>query len=109
MIYILDAGALIAYVRDEAGADAVAAVLLNKANLCFAHAINFCEVFYDFYRTGGLQEAEDVCRNLIRFGVELREDVTLPTWQRAATIKAIHVKPGDAVAAKDLLLEFAVV
>ena len=29
--------------------------------------------------------------------------------ERAATIKAIHVKPGDAVAAKDLLLEFAVV
>lgn len=53
MANVLDACAMIAYLRDEPGADRVEALLLDKNNLCVAHAVNVCEVFYDFIRAEG--------------------------------------------------------
>lgn len=50
MTYVLDACAMIAYLRGEVGADVVSAVLLNSSHESFAHALNVCEVYYDFYR-----------------------------------------------------------
>ena len=48
MIYILDACAMIAFLRGEAGAEVVAEILRDPGDQCFAHAINLCEVYYDF-------------------------------------------------------------
>ncbi len=53
MIYVLDACAMIAYLRNEVGRDVVEAVLIDSSGLCMAHAINLCEVFYEFHRAGG--------------------------------------------------------
>jgi hypothetical protein len=48
VIYILDASAMIAYLRAESGGLLVRDVLLDPAHVCFAQAINLCEVYYDF-------------------------------------------------------------
>lgn len=48
MNIILDACAVIAFLRDEAGADVVRETLLNEDNTCMIHLINLCEVYYDF-------------------------------------------------------------
>ncbi len=53
MIYILDSSALIALFRDEKGADIVEQIVLDERNACSAHAINLCEVYYDFHRDEG--------------------------------------------------------
>ena len=53
IIYILDSCAMIAYLRREIGADVVQNIIVNSASVCFAHAINLCEVYYDFWRVGG--------------------------------------------------------
>jgi PIN domain nuclease of toxin-antitoxin system len=43
MTFVLDACAIIAYLRDEEGADVVESALLGD-NACVAHAVNVCEV-----------------------------------------------------------------
>ena len=50
MTFVFDACSLIAYLRDEEGADAVEALLLDRYNICLMHAVNLCEVYYDFLR-----------------------------------------------------------
>ena len=48
MIFVLDASAMIAYLRNEQGARKAMQVLADPNNQCLAHAVNLCEVFYDF-------------------------------------------------------------
>ena len=45
LIEVLDAGAMIANLRDEPGADVVERILLDTDALCIAHAVNLCEVY----------------------------------------------------------------
>jgi PIN domain nuclease of toxin-antitoxin system len=52
VIYVLDACAIIAFLKGEAGADVVENALLDRGSQCMAHAINLCEVYYDFHRAG---------------------------------------------------------
>lgn len=62
MNYVLDSSALIAYLRDEPGADTVEQQIVNAVaagQTCFAHAVNLCEVFYDFHRSDGLVRSAD--------------------------------------------------
>ena len=44
MTFVLDACAIIAYLRDEEGADVVESALLGD-DACVAHAVNVCEVY----------------------------------------------------------------
>lgn len=60
MTYVLDASALIAYVRGEAGGEVILAALEDTENVCVAHAINLCEVYYGFHRVLGEAEADEV-------------------------------------------------
>lgn len=69
MIHVLDASAMIAFLRDERGADVVAEALLDPDSRCYAHALNLCEVFYDFHRAAGPQEAAQALADLARLGV----------------------------------------
>ncbi len=42
MNYVLDASAMIAYLRAETGADIVDAIICDPRHVCFAHAMNLC-------------------------------------------------------------------
>ena len=88
MIYVLDASAMIAFLRDEAGADSVAEALVDPDSQCYAHALNLCEVFYDFHRASGREDALGAITDLARVGII--EDATLSSgvWQAAGTLKA---------------------
>lgn len=46
---VIDASAPIAFLRNEPGAEAVANALARPQR-CYAHALNLCEVYYDFWR-----------------------------------------------------------
>lgn len=46
MSAVLDASALISFLRDEPGAEAVQN-LLSLAQTCYVYALNLCEVYYD--------------------------------------------------------------
>ena len=69
MIYVIDASAMIAYLRAEPGGQVVRDLLQDTAHQCLAHAINFCEVYYDFYRADGEQLAGAAVRDLWRAGI----------------------------------------
>lgn len=53
MIFVLDACAMIAWLRDEPGADVVDGYVRNVNAQGLAHAINLCEVYYDARRNAG--------------------------------------------------------
>ena len=51
MTIVLDVSAMIAFLRDERGGAVVETFLTDGMDVCVAHAINLCEVYYDFFRS----------------------------------------------------------
>ena len=90
MIYVLDACAIIAFLRDEPGADVVAAALADADSASIAHALNLCEVYYDFHRASGESVAENAIVDLEKLGVQASEALTPDVWRKAAEIKSVH-------------------
>ncbi|WP_293066378.1 PIN domain-containing protein [Okeania sp. SIO2B3] len=62
MNIVLDACAVIAFFRDESGAEKVEKYLSDSQYNSLIHAINMCEVYYDFWRS----EGEEVRRKLFK-------------------------------------------
>ena len=60
MKYIIDACALIAYLRDEDGAERFKELLYNKKKQLCMHAINLGEVYYDSLRISNIKKANEV-------------------------------------------------
>jgi predicted nucleic acid-binding protein len=85
---VIDACALIAYLRDEEGAEVVEALLLNRNDLCVAHVLNLCEVFYDFLRVSDEATALSAISDLESTGLIMRDDIDVLFWQAAGTLKA---------------------
>ena len=90
MIYIVDAGPLIAFLDNEPGADVVEDILTEPGSECFAHTFNLTEVFYIYFRRGGRAMAEDAVQSLIEAGVIVRDDNDARFWMDAATFKGSH-------------------
>ncbi len=74
MIYILDASAIIAWLRNETGADVVEQAVRDSGAQSLVHAINLCEVFYDACRNAGEARAQSVVSDLAAAGVVERDD-----------------------------------
>ena len=87
MTLVLDACAIIAYLRDEEGADVVEAALIGD-NDCVVHAVNLCEVYYDCVRRDGTARADTLLDDLVSIGLVTREDMDMPLWKAAAGFKA---------------------
>jgi PIN domain nuclease of toxin-antitoxin system len=88
VIYVLDGSAMLAFLRDEAGADVVEALLLDPSHTCIAHAINLCEVFYDYHRAGGEAVAQSALTRLLSATILPRADLDTGFWQEAGRRKA---------------------
>ena len=85
MLHVLDASAMIAYMRGEKGGEVVLSTLLNPENVCVAHALNLCEVYYDFHRVLGEADADRILEELQAAGIERREDLS-PSFCRSVSI-----------------------
>lgn len=90
IIKILDSSAMIAYLRQEDGAAIVEQSIIDPNNVCYAHAINLCEVYYDTIRVGGLTEAEKFYNDLLLLGIVERNDFDTEFWKEVARLKATH-------------------
>lgn len=87
MNVVLDACALIAYLRDEEGADVVESALIQED--CFIHAINMCEVYKDALSRGeNRNEADQLIEDLYSAGLVVREDMDEKMWKEAAELKS---------------------
>jgi PIN domain nuclease of toxin-antitoxin system len=102
MNYVLDACALIAYLRKEEGGDIVRDILLDPKKKCFIHALNLCEVYYDFARASSADIADEVTQIISEIGIQIVQDMDEELWQNAgilkATIKRISLADTFAVA-----------
>lgn len=57
--HIVDASALIAYLKGEVGHEDFAAILADEENVLAIHATNLCEVYYGYLRSDSLERAEE--------------------------------------------------
>ena len=86
MPVVLDACAIIAYFRDEPGADVVEQALLNEE--CYVHALNLCEVYRDCLSRGeSVEIANGLLDDLAEIGVTSREDMDASLWKYVAVLK----------------------
>jgi len=88
MIYVLDACAMLAYLRNEPGADVVESALLDTNSQCVAHAINLCEVYYIIHRDSGESDADSAIAGLKNIGVVERDDLDEAFWKEVGRLKA---------------------
>lgn len=79
---------MIAFLRGEPGADVVENALLDATSDCMVHAINLCEVFYDFYRDSGESAAKGAIADLSTVGVTERDDFSQTFWMEVGRLKA---------------------
>ena len=87
LISVLDASALIALARSESGADMVEDVLTEPGRICYAHAVNMCELFYYVLRASGTAEADKTVRGFRDAGVVVREDMDTAFWRQVGQNK----------------------
>lgn len=88
MNIVLDACAIIAYLRDESGAEIVEAIIEDKSNRCFIHAINACEIYYGFLRSAGEVIAQATITEIDSAGVIIIDTFDRELWQIAGQLKA---------------------
>ncbi|MCP9495511.1 MAG: PIN domain-containing protein [Pyrinomonadaceae bacterium MAG19_C2-C3] len=89
---VLDASAMIAFLRKEPGALIVAGYLRDVNTRCMAHGINLCEVYYDFHRTGGESKAGEAINDLKTLGISGRDDFDEVFWREVGKLKATYRK-----------------
>jgi PIN domain nuclease of toxin-antitoxin system len=85
---VLDASAMLAYLRGENGASIVVTLLNNPEETCYAHAVNLCEVYYDFLRRTDEYIARQAIADLIADGVNERRDMNGRFWRKVGQHKA---------------------
>lgn len=96
---VLDASAMIAYLRGERGAEHVRESLAVEPPQCLAHSVNLCEVFYYFLRTEEEKRAQSALHDLRSVGLIVREDMDEAFWQQAGRYKIrFHLSLADAFA-----------
>ena len=88
MNYSLDASAMVAYLNGETGASVVAGLLADRSNMCCAHVMNLCEVFYGTLRATDERTATDALKTLYADGVTVRRDMNQSFWQSVGRLKA---------------------
>jgi PIN domain nuclease of toxin-antitoxin system len=87
MTSILDAGAMIAYLQGENGAETVRRILSDRSTAVMAHAINIAEVHYYFARISDEQTADQAVADLRTDGVLVRSDMDDAFWRDIACLK----------------------
>ena len=84
----LDACAMLAYLRDEAGADVVEGLLADPSATCYAHSVNLCEVYYIQLREFGEVTARRGIDALLADGVVERSDLDREFWVSVGAFKS---------------------
>ena len=88
MNHVLDACAMIAYLRGEPGEIIVNGFLSTPTDVCYAHTINLLEVYYDFIRKHSEPVARQALADLAAAGVIERRDMNTEFVLRVGQLKA---------------------
>ena len=83
----LDACAVIAYLRQEPGADVLKALIELPTTFLAMHVCNLGEVYYDFFREDGLTAAQTAWTHTLGLPLALRRDTDDAFIQRVGVLK----------------------
>lgn len=86
--YVMDSGALLAYLRDEEGAATVERICQENRGHVYMHAVNAGEIYYVMQRDHGDDGGRAAIRQIMKMGVVIRDDMDTPFWQDAMHLKA---------------------
>jgi len=100
--YVLDACALIAFLRNEDGAEIVSTVLNgaveNEVKIHMSY-INLLEVYYDIYRSVGQEKAKDELDMIKMLPVTFQTAITDEVFAEAGRFKATYrISLADSIA-----------
>jgi len=103
--YVLDACALIAFLRDESGAEAVMNTLrcaeAGKISL-YMNRLNLLEVYYDAFRVDGKHKADEEQRLIQKLPIIIRAELSDGVFLEAGRMKASYkISLADAIAAAE--------
>jgi PIN domain nuclease of toxin-antitoxin system len=106
--YILDACALIALLKDEAGAEEVSAIF-NEAfkgdALISMNKINLLEVYYDVYRSTDRETADNVVFELKKRPIAIVSEISDAVFTEAGRLKATYrISLADSIALAEALV-----
>ncbi|HSN09400.1 MAG TPA: type II toxin-antitoxin system VapC family toxin [Hanamia sp.] len=90
--FVLDTFAIVAFFRNEKGADQVEKLLLDAINSklqLYICSYNAGEVYYSIWRKNGKAIADECLKKLLQFEITIIEPDLQLTFE-AATIKATH-------------------
>ncbi|MDQ2731918.1 MAG: PIN domain-containing protein [Armatimonadota bacterium] len=87
-VHVLDASAMVAYLRCEPGSTVVRDLLAEPTALCYAHSINLCEVYYQSVRQSNPTTAAATIASLYADSVIERRDISRRFWQRVGQHKS---------------------
>jgi predicted nucleic acid-binding protein len=73
--------------RKEAGGTEVAALIAQEPPACYVHAINLCEVYYDFLKVSDELQASLAIDGLRAAGVMVCIDMDEAFWRQAGRYK----------------------
>ena len=90
MNVVLDASAMIAFLRAEEGAQVVLSELSRPECRASAHALNLCEVYYDFARASSEAVAVDAVNDLLMLGIKERSDMHGAFWRAMGRLKSTY-------------------
>jgi hypothetical protein len=85
--HCLDARAVIAYLRNEAGAEVFKELIGRPTTFLAMRVCNLGEVYDDFFRDDGLTTAQTAWTNTLAFPLALRRDAHDVFIQRVGVIK----------------------
>ena len=85
--HCVDACAVIAYLRQEPGAEVLQALIEHPTTFLVMHVCNLGEVYYDFFRDDGLTAAQTAWTNTLALPLALHRDADDAFIQRVGVIK----------------------
>ena len=85
--HCLDACAVIAYLRQEPGAEVLKEIIERPTSFLAMHVCNLGEVDYDFFHADGLIAAQTAWTNALALPLELRRDADDAFIQSVGVIK----------------------
>ena len=101
-LYILDACALIAFLRDETGADNVTAVLRSASDgevTMRINCFNLLEVYYDIYHWAGKEKADEELTMIKKLPFKMQTELSDEVFLEAGRLKASYkISLADSIA-----------
>jgi len=100
--YVMDACALIAFLRDEAGSESVTSVLrsADSGNAAIRmNGINLLEVYYDVYRMAGRKKAHEELIMIKKLPFTIASELSDDVFLEAGRLKASYrISLADSIA-----------